>query len=484
MVGIKNCIYGIMAAFLFSGSAFAQGEGEGATLVVKDKKVERLGDELRLNMRFVLDSIDLARSKTLVCTPVVVSGDSLRPLRQVIINGRDRHILYGRLDREGSDAIELRRRNGEPQSVDYEVRLPYADWMEQSEVALVMDDCGCGWETLTSNRSTLFEIDLKPVVLNPMMVYVTPMAERVKARSMAGSAFLDFRVNRTEIDPEYRNNPAELAKIRRTIEAVKENKFASITGVVIKGYASPEGSYQSNARLAEGRAKALLEYVKKQYDFGDASLKVESVPEDWEGLEKAVEASDVANKVELLAIIRADEPADWDAREWKLKQLNGGAPYRVLLNEIYPALRHSDYEVDYTIRNFNLDEACELAFTDPSQLSLNEFFMVAQSLEPGSPKYSEVFETAVRMYPDDPVSNLNAAITAIQEKRFDKARGYLAKANDCPEKRLAEAALAMHEGDLNRAESLLATLTNEPTVGATAKANLQQIQEKKRKENR
>ena len=335
MVRIKKCIYGIMAAFLFSGSAFAQGEGEGATLVVKDKKVERLGDELRLNMRFVLDSIDLARSKTLVCTPVVVSGDSLRPLRQVIINGRDRHILYERLDREGSDAIELRRRNGEPQSVDYEVRLPYADWMEQSEVALVMDDCGCGWETLTSNRSTLFEIDLKPVVLNPMMVYVTPVAERVKARSMAGSAFLDFRVNRTEIDPEYRNNPAELAKIRRTIEAVKENKFASITGVVIKGYASPEGSYQSNARLAEGRAKALLEYVKKQYDFGDASLKVESVPEDWEGLEKAVEASDMANKVELLAIIRADEPADWDAREWKLKQLNGGAPYRVLLNEIY-----------------------------------------------------------------------------------------------------------------------------------------------------
>lgn len=484
MVGIKKCIYGIMAAFLFSGSAFAQGEGEGATLVVKDKKVERLGDELRLNMRLVLDSIELGRGKTLVCTPVVMSGDSLRPLRQVIINGRDRHILYERLDREGSDAIELRRRNGESQSVDYEVRLPYADWMEQSEVALVMDDCGCGWETLTSNRSKLFEIDLKPVVLDPKMVYVTPEAERVKARSMAGSAFLDFRVNRTEIDPEYRNNPAELAKIRRTIEAVKENKFASITGGVIKGYASPEGSYQSNARLAEGRAKALLEYVKKQYDFGDARMTVEWEPEDWAGLEKAVETSDLADKAELLAIIRADEPADWDAREWKLKQLNGGASYRVLLNEVYPALRHSDYEVDYTIRNFNLDEARELAFTDPAQLSLNEFFMVAQSLEPGSPKYSEVFETAVRMYPDDPVSNLNAAITAIQEKRFDKARGYLAKANDCPEKRLAEAALAMHEGDLNRAESLLGALTNEPTVGATAKANLQQIREKKRKENR
>ena len=484
MVGIKNCIYGIMAAFLFSGSAFAQGEGEGATLVVKDKKVERLGDELRLNMRFVLDSIELGRGKTLVCTPVVMSGDSLRPLRQVIINGRDRHILYERLDREGGDAIELRRRNGEPQSVDYEVRLPYADWMEQSEVALVMDDCGCGWETLTSNRSTLFEIDLKPVVLNPMMVYVTPMAERVKARSMAGSAFLDFRVNRTEIDPEYRNNPAELAKIRRTIEAVKENKFASITGVVIKGYASPEGSYQSNARLAEGRAKALLEYVKKQYDFGDASLKVESVPEDWEGLEKAVEASDMANKVELLAIIRADEPADWDAREWKLKQLNGGAPYRVLLNEIYPALRHSDYEVDYTIRNFTVDEAAELAFTDPAQLSLNEFFRVANTMEPGSERFNEVFEIAVRMYPDDPVSNLNAAVTAIGAGQLDKARAYLAKAADCPERSLAEAALTMREGDLDRAEALLRPLVDDPRVGAAASDNLEQIARKRAKERR
>lgn len=483
MVGIKKYIYGIAASLLLGGTAFAQEEADDVALIVNDKKVARLGDELRLNMRLVLDSVDLGRGESLVCTPVVASGDSLRPLRQVILTGRDRHILYERLECEGSDAIELRRYNGEPQALDYEDRVPYADWMEQSEVALVMDDCGCGWETLANDRMKLFDIDLKPMVLVPLMVYITPEAEQVKARSMAGSAFLDFRVNRTEIDPEYRSNPTELAKIHQTIDAVKENQFASITGVVIKGYASPEGSYPNNARLAEGRAKALLDYVKKQYDFGDARMTVEWEPEDWAGLERAVEASDLSDKAELLAIIRADEPSDWDAREGKLKVLNGGASYRVLLNEVYPALRHSDYEVDYTIRNFNLEEARELAFTDPAQLSLNEFFMVAQSLEPGSPKYSEVFETAVRMYPDDPVSNLNAAITAIQEKRFDKARGYLLKADDCPEKRLAEAALAMHEGDLDRAESLLSALANDPRVGSAANANLDQIREKRKKEN-
>ena len=98
----------------------------------------------------------------------------------------------------------------------------------------------------------------------PKTVYVTPQAEAVKSRSMAGSAYLDFPVNQTTIQPDYRNNPSELAKIRRSIEAVRGNQFASITALTIKGYASPEGSYASNARLAEGRAKALLDYVKGQ----------------------------------------------------------------------------------------------------------------------------------------------------------------------------------------------------------------------------
>ena len=101
-------------------------------------------------------------------------------------------------------------------------------------------------------------------------------------------------------------------------------------------------------------------------------------------MEKAVEAGNLPDKDELLAIIRADEPADWDAREWKLKTLNGGASYKILLRDVYPALRHSDYAVNYTIRNFTVDEAKGLIFSDPSQLSLNEMFRVAETYEPGS----------------------------------------------------------------------------------------------------
>lgn len=115
--------------------------------------------------------------------------------------------------------------------------------------------------------------------------------------------------------------PGELAAIRSTIEAVENNKNATITHVSIKGFASPEGAYANNERLAKGRAEALLGYVKGLYDFGGIPCDVASEPEDWQGLETRLAASDIEGREEALAIIRAGEPADPDAREWKLKQL-------------------------------------------------------------------------------------------------------------------------------------------------------------------
>ena len=106
---------------------------------------------------------------------------------------------------------------------------------------------------------------------------------------------------------------------------MKEDPYATITEVYIKGFASPEGTYKHNTYLAEHRAKALIEYVKGLYHFEQARFTVDFEPEDWAGLEKRVENSSLADKEELLVIIRADEPKDYDRREAKLKALNGGA---------------------------------------------------------------------------------------------------------------------------------------------------------------
>ena len=459
-----------------------QAQQTATAIVVKERLVEHVGDRLIIDMKLALDELSLPANRSLVCTPLIERGDSVRALPPVIVNGRNRQIQY---DRSGRDAAAngefvLRRYNGKEQTFDYHASIPFAKWMERSEVSLVADFCGCGWEALSNDKSPLFPIRIaEPVVLRPLLAYVTPEAERVKERVKEGSAFLDFPVNRTEIYPEYRDNPSELRKILETVSSVKEDPYATITEVYIKGFASPEGTYKHNTYLAEHRAKALIEYVKGLYHFEQARFTVDFEPEDWAGLEKRVENSSLADKEELLAIIRADEPKDYDRREAKLKALNGGASYRVLLRDIYPALRHSDYAVRYTIRSFTVEEARELIYSDPRQLSLNEMFRVAQTMEPGSDAYREVFEIAVRMYPEDPVSNLNAALTAIDAGRLESARRYLAKSSDSAERTLAEAAIAMLENRLDEAEALLGKLSGDPSVASQVEENLRQIAAKR-----
>lgn len=468
---MKRFAYTLFCMAAFATSALAQANSD--TLRVVESNVSRVGEDVIVDMKLDLSHIEVGRNRTLVYRPLLMKEDSVAELTPIIVNGRVRHIQYQRLERaeDFPNEIEIRRENGTEQTLDYHARVPFIDWMNKSEVVMVCDLCGCGWESLQNDRSSLFPVNLvhEPVV--PAVLYITPLAE-VKVREKSGSAYLDFPVNQTVIRPDYRRNSTELAAIDATIQSVEDDPNATITKVTIKGYASPEGSYANNQRLAEGRSNALLEYVKKLHDFGDAEFSVSSEPEDWEGLEKRIESSSIADKEEWLAIIRDSEPADLDRKEWKLKQL---PTYREVLNTIYPALRHSDYTVEYHIRNFTTDEAREMLYKDPSQLSLEEMYRVAQTYEVGSESYNEVFEIAVRLYPDDPISNLNAANTALLNRNATAARRYLTKAAEGPEKRLAEGVASWLEGDTDQARSIFESLTDDPKVGVQAKENLEKM---------
>ena len=69
--------------------------------------------------------------------------------------------------------------------------------------------------------------------------------------------------------------------------------------------------------------------------------------------------------------------------------------------------------MNYDIKNFNVDEAKEVIKRRPQNLSLNEMFLVANTYPKGSQEFIDVFETAVRMYPDSEIANMNAATAAL-----------------------------------------------------------------------
>lgn len=144
-----------------------------------------------------------------------------------------------------------------------------------------------------------------------------------------------------------------------------------------------------------------------------------------------------------------------DAKEAKIKRTYPNE-YRFMLQNFYPALRHTDYRIDYNIRTFSeADEIRRIMAEQPQKLSLNEFYLVAGKYEPGTDEFTDVFETAVRMFPNDEIANLNAANAAIRRDDFAMARRYLAKAGDSTEAVYARGALAVREKDYATARRYL-----------------------------
>ncbi len=326
--------------------------------------------------------------------------------------------------------------------------------MMTAELSIGEDLCRCAGTKLMTSADMLTTLDYTPKVFEPEYVYITPVAEAVKIREIHGSAYIDFPVSKTQIFPDYRRNPEELAKIRATIDVVKNDPDTRIVELNIKGYASPEGPYELNEQLAKGRTETLARYVQNLYTLPSDLMKTSWDAEDWAGLIKYVRGSSIENKDAILAVITNETLAP-DAREWKLKSTYPDQ-YRFLLSQVYPSLRHSDYSVRYTVRTYTeVSEIIEVMHTAPQKLSLSELFLVAQSLQPGTPEYNEVFDIAVLMFPTDETANLNAAVNALRHGDLDKAEAYLLKAGKSPQADYIRGIIAAKRDDYRTASTLL-----------------------------
>lgn len=124
----------------------------------------------------------------------------------------------------------------------------------------------------------------------------------------------------------------------------------TITSVWLKGYASPESPWTHNRMLAIGRTEALKKHIGQLYRFEEGIIQTDYEPEDWAGLRSYVERSNLTHRAEILALI--DSSLEPDAKEAKIKR-SYPDEYDFLLKNCYPALRHTDYRITYTVRTFS-----------------------------------------------------------------------------------------------------------------------------------
>lgn len=430
------------------------------------------GDSLYVGMQMSMEGTSVERRKALDIIPILTNGTQSQILPKVSIKGQRKYKEYKRqqalMNKQNKAAYiqpyAVEKGFNNNNVIEYKQVLPYQSWMANAYLDAKSDLCGCGdgvrqvaIERLVDNVATEKKIVvIPPYNVTPYLAYVSAEVEEIKRREMSGEAFLDFVVNKTDIRPEFGNNPAELSKIRSLIESVKDDKNVTVRNIDITGYASPEGSVELNKRLSEGRAKSLQSYLQARYDFPNNMYTMHFGGEDWEGLTKWVESSDMAAKSQVLDII--SQYSIEKGREKKIMDLAGGEPYKYMLKNAFPSLRRVVCLVDYNVKNFDVNEAKEVIKTHPQNLSLNEMYTVANTYEKGSQEFNDVFETAVKMFPKDPTANLNAAVAALARNDLASAERYLSKIKvkvRIPEYDNAMGVLELLKGNLDKAEQSL-----------------------------
>lgn len=432
-------------------------QAQGISVLPSNVKVEHNKKNLAVGMTLDLADLPVKSTMSLTVIPVLKSPDGERlELPSVTVAGRSRYLTLQR-EREGiAESKMFYRYSKDMAPFEYAAIVPYSKWMDDCELLLETNAEGCCSKDLGMIAMTLQKVNLTSSTAGLVADYafVTPEVETVKVREVEGNALIDFKVNQTTILPDFGRNPGELAKIRQSIDEVRNSGDTKIRSLSITGYASPEGKYTNNERLARGRTEALADYVGSLYRFPEGLVVTSWVPEDWDGVRRFLTDNPTfENRDAIMNIV--DSGIDPDAIDSRIKKEYPVA-YRYMLENVYPPLRHTTYAVSYEVRSYSdPKEIAEVFSSRPGDLSLQELFILARSLPEGSDEYTEVFETAVRLFPNSEIAALNASFAGMKRGDYVGAERHLARAGNSPEAIYARGLIAAYNGETEKAKELI-----------------------------
>ena len=323
-------------------SAFAQKTGK---VSVDSVTLARNGGRVQLAMDVTIGREKMDHDHVVVITPRLVGeGDSV-DFPQVAIYGRNAYyydVRDGRTPIGTDDAYKIRYKGG-PRTEHYARTIDHQPWMVNSRLKLIMADGP------TCDVSTRLLCDIEAFTMpKPDTTYVEHehRSQEELTGSVSGQARIQFIVNKTDFVPTLANNQRELEKMHQSIRDVQADRRVRITKYRIKGYASPEGSWDNNVRLAQGRTERVREFMVDQWGVPQEQIEINYEPEDWQGFRDYVDQhrDTYTNADAIIDIIDSDmEPDPKLARIVK----EHPAAYRKLLAECFPALRRTDYNIDY-----------------------------------------------------------------------------------------------------------------------------------------
>ena len=232
----------------------------------------------------------------------------------------------------------------------------------------------------------------------------------------------------------------------------------ALDAIEVSAYASPDGRYSFNEKLAERRQDVSADYLRKELKKikMDADINTRYTAEDWDGFQELVAASNLQDKQVILSVLSMYK--DPEEREQQIRNMS--AIYTDIKDGIMPELRRARLIVNYEIIGRSDEEILNQYKEDASKLSLEELVYGATMLVETPAEQKDWNKTIQRLYPNDYRALNNQAQVAYAEGDYQAAANYLAQARNV-NSRAAEvntnlALMELRNGNLSSAESYLA----------------------------
>lgn len=166
-----------------------------------------------------------------------------------------------------------------------------------------------------------------------------------------------FRINSSDIDMGYMNNASQYDKLADFLFDLLHRGNSVIDSIVVVGSSSPEGNMARNKRLSSARHSSLYSYLLQKFPMVD-SLKILALDkgENWDGLLSLVESDPkVPNRDDVLGILKMSSSRS--TREYFLRALNFGLPWRYIRKNMLPLLRSGSVINVYSRRSVVADSS-------------------------------------------------------------------------------------------------------------------------------
>lgn len=269
-------------------------------------------------------------------------------------------------------------------------------------------------------------------------------------------AQIKYLINQANIRTSELNSVSVKDFVKTLREIKADQKGFQLDNIEVSAYASPEGKFNFNKKLAEKRGGTSTAYVKKSLKKNKLETDVDTryTAEDWDGFQKLVAASNIQDKEVIIRVLSMYE--DPEQRETQIRSLS--AAFNELANEILPELRRARLTINYNIIGRSDDEIEEQLKNDASKLSVEEL-LYAATLTDDAAKKEDIYKKTVQLYPNDYRAYNNLAELALKSGNTTAAKQYLAQALQhnakSSEANANMALLSLVEGNTEAAEQAL-----------------------------